>query len=245
MGASMIAPAAENRATRKRIIGLGVFIISYWILQAMDPQAALLGALLVMGLMSLDILTEQPDFPRIVCQPFLNLGPLGRFLGRFLYPGYASGTLFFGFLTLLLTFFMFAQSKFLGPDLRTWTTAGTAIGIMVFPAAMIQLCARRTTQRFALYISLQIISVLLALIFGGLFDYLTDKTLLWIFSPIPAILLPLTDELWTSGNQSTITFVAWVLAGFYYLVILAGALPLMARMSRLENDQLNKEEAYQ
>ena len=104
MGASMIAPAAENRATRKRLIGLAVLMLSYWILQAMDPEIALLAALVVMGLISLDIFTESSDFPRIVCRPFLRFGVMGRLIGRFLYPGHASGTFFFAFLSFTVAF---------------------------------------------------------------------------------------------------------------------------------------------
>ncbi len=242
LGATMIAPAAENRATRKRLVGLAVLTGSYWILQAMDPDIALAGALVVMGLLSLDILTERADFPRIVCGPFLRFGTLGRFLGRFLYPGYASGTLFFAFLTILLVAFLMLQTKLQGPDLQTWATTGTSIAVMIFPAAIMQLFARKSTQRFSLYISLQLISFTLAVIFSALFDYLTDKTLLWIFCPIPTVLFPLIDEVWATGNQLTITFVTWVLAGLYYLLVLAGTLPLLGRMNRLENEQLNRED---
>lgn len=242
MGASMIAPASENRATRKRIVGLVVMTATYWVLQAMDPQIALFAALLVMGLMSLDTLTESPDFPRIVCQPFLRFGVFGRFLGRFLYPGHASGSLFFAFVTALLAGFLLLQSKFQGPDLKTWATMGICIAIMVFPAALIQLFARKTKQRFALYVSLQIICLLLAIILSALFDYLSDKTLLWIFSPIPSVLFPLSEYLWNDQNGLTITVVAWSLAGLYFLLILFGSIPFFSRMSKLERDQLTKED---
>ena len=242
MGASMIAPAAENRATRKRLIGLAVLMLSYWILQAMDPEIALLAALVVMGLISLDIFTESSDFPRIVCRPFLRFGVMGRLIGRFLYPGHASGTFFFAFLSALLAFFLVLQSRFQGPDLRTWTLFGTAVGIMVFPAAMIQLFARKTRQRFALYISLQIIAFLLAVILSAFFGYISDQTLLWIFTPVPAVLLPVTDALWNENNKVGITFVSWTIAGLYYLIVLAGALPFMKRIQRLETNQLNRED---
>lgn len=244
MGASMIAPAAENRATRKRLIGLGVLALTYWILQAMDPAIALAAALIVMALISLDVLTENADFPRIVCRPFLRFGVMGRLAGRFLYPGYASGSLFFAFLTALLAAFLVIQSKFQGPDLRTWAQFGIVIAILVFPAAITQLFARKTRQRFALYVALQIIGALLAFILAIFADYTTSKTFLWLFAPFPTVLLPVSEILWTKDSKVGITFVAWTLAGLYFLIVLAGALPLMKRMQRLESNQLSKEDPY-
>lgn len=242
MGASMIAPASENRATRKRLIGLGVLTATYWILQIMDPMAALTGALIVVFLISLDVLTENADFPRIICRPFLRFGAAGRLLGRFLYPGHGSGALFFALLAALLGVFLFVQNHFQPPDLKTLTILGAWLAIIIFPAALIQLFARKSSQRFALYVSFMIISLLLALILGALLDYVSDNTLLWIFSPVPTVLIPIIDLLSTTGNKTTISFLTWTIAGFYYLVVLAGALPHLKRMGRLENEQLNREE---
>ena len=80
-----------------------------------------------------------------------------------------------------------------------------------------------------------------ALILGSLFDYLSDKTLLWVFSPVPTILLPLIDLLWNQNNKATITFVTWLIAAIYYSIVLIGALPLLRRMNKLENEQLGHE----
>jgi hypothetical protein len=59
---------------------------------------------------------------------------------------------------------------------------------------------------------------------------------------VPAVLLPVTDALWTENNKVGITFVSWTIAGLYYLIVLAGALPFMKRLQRLETNQLNRED---
>lgn len=241
MGASIIAPAAENRATRKRLIGLTVFILVYWILQAMDPTAALYAALYVMSLISLDIFTERNEFPRIVCLPFLRYGGPGRLLGRLLYPGSATGVLFFAFLTALLSLFLMLQTKMLGPEPELWASAGTAVAMMIFPAALIQVFARQTTQRFSIYVSASILGLLLAVILSSLVDYLDNLTLLWAFSPVPTVLLPLTDAI-DPNHFDRIVLVAWALAGTYFGLTLLGAVPQLRRLRRLEDDQLNRKE---
>ncbi|MDP7495813.1 MAG: hypothetical protein QGI77_05255, partial [Roseibacillus sp.] len=95
VGTTAIAPTSENRATRKRLLGLTIMVGSYLLLHAVDPALALTSALIIAGCISLDLFSERAKFPSVICRRFLRMGPLGRASGRLLYPGWATGSLFF------------------------------------------------------------------------------------------------------------------------------------------------------
>jgi hypothetical protein len=231
LGATAIAPAAENRATRKRLSGLAVLILSYGLLQFVDPSAALTAALIVAGLLSIDIFSERADFPTVVCRPFVRRGPLARLLGRFLYPGWATGTLFFALLMAVVTALILLTAS---TDKGMFTTAAIGFGVMIFPAAMIQLFARKTESRFSTYVSLLLISFLLTFILGVLHDSVKEELLLWIFSPVPAVLFPLHRELSTAANSDAIFVTSLIITGTYFLTVLSCALPRLAELADLE-----------
>lgn len=240
LAATMIAPAAENRSTRKRLIGLAVFTAAFWSLQSWQVMAAVGTAGYVLLLLAVDAFTERRDIPSIVCEPFMRFSAMGRALGRFLYPGWPTGTLFVGFLSVLLAGFLVIHGQMHGVDLTAWAMAGMAVSVAVFPAAFIQLFVRNTTARFSVYLAVFITGWILAAILGSLFGVVGDKTLLWIFSPIPMVLAPLAGHLWSNDNKETIVMVCWGLAGAYYLVIFAGALPVLKAMGRIEDEAMER-----
>lgn len=230
IGATAISPAAENRAPRKRLIGLVVLVASYLLLQSVDPVGALIAALLICGLISLDLFSENADFPSIVCRPFQHRGPLVRLLGRLLYPGWATGSLFFVFLVGIVMLLLFLTN----PSPKLFTYAAIGIGTLAFPAAMIQLFARNSESRFTIYVTLLLLSGVLALILSLLYSAVSEKLLLWIFSFIPMVLFPIARELTSATNESSVLFISALIAGIYLLIILGGALPRIAAISKLE-----------
>ncbi|MFP6857643.1 MAG: hypothetical protein VCA73_10240 [Roseibacillus sp.] len=234
IGATAISPAAENRATRKRLIGLVVLVLSYFLLNLVGSEFALTAALIVAGLISLDLFTESPEFPSIVCRPFLRWGTLGRLGGRFLYPGWATGTHFFvllaGIVTLLLLITKSGAPQF--------TDAAIGFGIMIFPAAMIQLFARNSDNRFSIYVTLMVVAAVLTAILSALYLAVKEDMLLWIFIIIPMVLFPVSDELASSTNQGTILFLSLITTGTYLLIVFAGAFPRIAKIPKLEAEAL-------
>jgi len=235
VGATAIAPAAENRATRKRLIGLTVVVASYLLLGFVDFNHALYAALVVAWLISLDLFTERAEFPSIVCRPFLRWGGASRLAGRLLYPGWASGTLFFILLMGVIALLIFLTTP---TDSEQYTRAAIGFGSMVFPAAIIQVFARNTPNRFSVYLSLSIVCALLTAILSVLYFSVKEELLLWIFSFIPMVLFPVSGELSSGTNQDTIFFISVATTGTYLLIVLAGALPKIRRISRLEEEAL-------
>lgn len=115
LGAAQVAGMAENRSTRRRVVGLSVIAVyialplwSYRTLSSSmmsrSSEALLgMGTALAVGtglLLILQSLLEKPVNLAPVLQPFIRKGWIGRLAGRFLYPGWATGVLFSGALLL-------------------------------------------------------------------------------------------------------------------------------------------------
>ena len=234
VGTTAIAPTSENRATRKRLLGLTIMVGSYLLLHAVDPALALTSALIIAGCISLDLFSERAKFPSVICRRFLRMGPLGRASGRLLYPGWATGSLFFLTMSLVLFLLIFLTN----PDPRNYTYAAIGLGTLAFPAALIQLFARDSSNRFSLYLTLLLLCFVLTAILSALYRVVPEKLLLWVFSFIPAVLLPIAGQSASSPDQSTVLLVSAIITGIYLLIILGGSLPRMAALSKLETEAL-------
>ncbi len=232
LGTTAIAPSSENRATRKRLIGLGVLALCYLLLRPTGESIALFTALGITGCIALDLFSERANFPPIVCQKFLRLGVLGRIAGRFLYPGWGTGSLFFLALTVVLCMLIYLTNS----NLRGYTVALLGIGTLAFPAVIIQVFARNSTNRFSSYFFILLATLILSRILGFLYENLSGELLLWIFSFIPAVLLPLASQSASTAEPLPLLFAAIGITSLYFLVILTRSLPQLGHISTLESE---------
>lgn len=97
MGATQIAPPAENRSTCKRLAGLAALGVLAGLLPNDNPTLFICW-LLVVSLLTVDALSERAGFTSSVLRPFRRLGPLRQLAGLLLLPGWASGLFFTGLL---------------------------------------------------------------------------------------------------------------------------------------------------
>lgn len=235
MAATAIAPTAENRSTRKRLVGLVAVVASFLLLGRWDLDLAMAAALIVAGLLSLDMFSEKSEFPRTVCEPFLRYGDAGRFIGRFLYPGWATALTFS--LVLLGVLTGMVQLLVPGhPDLQTRVFIG--YGVMIFPAAMIQLFARHCDNRFSVYLMITLLSAGISILLTTLYHEIHNQLVLLAFGFVPLVLFSVTDQLGTASNRATFMIASAAVAGIYTLIVFAGAAPQLAKLSRLENNAL-------
>ncbi|MDP7495034.1 MAG: hypothetical protein QGI77_01320, partial [Roseibacillus sp.] len=119
-----------------------------------------------------------------------------------------------------------------------YTYAAIGLGTLAFPAALIQLFARDSSNRFSLYLTLLLLCFVLTAILSELYRVVPEKLLLWVFSFIPAVLLPIAGQSASSPDQSTVLLVSAIITGIYLLIILGGSLPRMAALSKLETEAL-------
>ncbi len=232
LGTSAIAPSSENRATKKRLIGLGVLTLTYFLLLPTGESIALFSAMAITACIALDLFSERVTFSPIVCWKFIRLGFLGRIAGRFLYPGWGTGSLFFLVLTLVLCVLIYLTN----PNPIYYTMALLGIGTLAFPAMIIQVFARNSTNRFSSYFFILLLTLLLSRILIFLYENFSGELLLWIFSFIPAALLPLASESGSTTDPIIIRFAAIGISSIYLLVILATSLQQLTRLSTLESE---------
>lgn len=232
LGTTAIAPSSENRATKKRLIGLGVLTLTYFLLLPTGESIALFSAMAITACIALDLFSERVTFSPIVCWKFIRLGFLGRIAGRFLYPGWGTGSLFFLVLTLVLCVLIYLTN----PNPIYYTMALLGIGTLAFPAMIIQVFARNSTNRFSSYFFILLLTLLLSRILIFLYENFSGELLLWIFSFIPAALLPLASESGSTTDPIIIRFAAIGISSIYLLVILATSLQQLARLSTLESE---------
>lgn len=232
LGTTAIAPSSENRATKKRLIGLGVLTLTYFLLLPTGESIALFSAMAITACIALDLFSERVTFSPIVCWKFIRLGFLGRIAGRFLYPGWGTGSLFFLVLTLVLCVLIYLTN----PNPIYYTMALLGIGTLAFPAMIIQVFARNSTNRFSSYFFILLLTLLLSRILIFLYENFSGELLLWIFSFIPAALLPLASESGSTTDPIIIRFAAIGISSIYLLVILATSLQQLTRLSTLESE---------
>lgn len=234
IGTTSIAPASENRATRKRLIGLAVMVGSYLLLHPVGPEPALITALIIAGCMALDLFSEQVKFPSVVCRRFVRLGPFGRVAGRFLYPGWATGALFFFGITLILFLLIYMTT----PDPKQFSYAAIGLGTLAFPAALLQIFARKSSNLFSFYSTLLVLCFILICIVFTIHGTASGSQFLWLFSFIPASLLPIVSQTSPSPEQSTALLLSFLIPGIYLLFLLGRALSHLMALSRMESQAL-------
>lgn len=104
LGASQIAPLAENRASRRRLVALLFFAVTVacTLLMPSREPAMVLTMMICSGLwlVALQAICEKPGDFTPVLLPFVKRGLPGRLAGRLLYPGWHSGVLFALFLAM-------------------------------------------------------------------------------------------------------------------------------------------------
>jgi hypothetical protein len=103
LGASRIAPPSENHSTVKRLVAFGVIGLLGVVgccLATIHPNPnttawVLMPAVIFTLIVGVDVMTEaMPRYPTVAA-PFVARGRFAQLLGRVLYPGWASGVVFY------------------------------------------------------------------------------------------------------------------------------------------------------
>lgn len=208
LGASMIAPMAENHSSMRRLITLvvvGVFAIIASI--GNFPREVLGPILLLFCAPAMAIaLTEPLQLLPPICRPFLRFGSLGKLAGRFFYPGWPSGVLFCGLLIALGTVIILnhmSPSRPLGWHFepRFHILMLGSLGSLLLPGLVMRIFPRKINQTFAIY--LLILAILFAIAIGTAIiaeevydpsDKVDGPSFMWYLSWIPPVQFNLLDE---------------------------------------------------
>ncbi|MEX1048876.1 MAG: hypothetical protein WED15_05075 [Akkermansiaceae bacterium] len=194
LGTSLIAPAAENHSTPRRLIALAAMLLMIPVMRYSTLDEELLATLicLIAAPAILLALTESTLLVPTVCTPFVKRGLPGKLAGIFLYPGLASGVFF----TILLTgivLFVFRSHPTAGANTGLCVIALSVLGSLLLPAVLQGFFFKSEGQRVANYMLLLLGSAVLTGILAILASAMSNHGFLWVFIWNPMVFMVMTD----------------------------------------------------
>ena len=163
VGAARIAPPAENHSAVMRLLAAGGWLTALAVSFLNARSVAILFLTFVIsGLVCLVGLCEEPRWIPSLFRPFAVRGWAGRAVGRLFYPGWYTAVPY-----TLLTFaafgWLFWRAKVLdSSEHGIWFVA--VLGSLLLPVALIRLFSPRTKRAAVLFVVVQLLSVLTAVL---------------------------------------------------------------------------------
>jgi hypothetical protein len=252
MGASMIAPMAENHSTSRRLVALGMIALLGllgWIAEI--PREPMAVILMLVGVPAATIaLTERLELLPPICRPFLRFGPLGKIAGRFLYPGWPSGVAFTGLMLAAIIGVFYSRPGFASAFAGSSANAiggimlTASIGTLLLPALFMRVFLRRVQNALGVYILIGVLLCVVAIGLGMIMAETRDDGYVWLFSWIPPVQLNVIDHLErvartpTGGfpDLSPLQTVSTITASVYFVLLLICALRNFSSISEVEQE---------
>ena len=239
MGATSIAPAAENRSTWKRLGGLAALALIVFLAPA-DNMLRATCWLVVATFLIIDAVSERPDFAPSVLKPFRRLGWFYRPARAMLLPGWPSGVLFAGVLGAVTVALAAGSELYEGfrPREASFTAfVCTWLACLMMPAAVRVWCLGRMASPFAAYVIAlmgMLVIGLVLLIIGSSTD-MKDK-LIWTmpFCPFSGFVVLGQSGLLLRPGAVTVVIWSGCLAAIYWALVFLRALPFFRRVQALD-----------
>lgn len=237
VGASQIAPMAENHSTRRRVIGLAMTIAAGLLAWRADfnSEAFIFLMLVVVGPILIVTLGEGQQLIPRHCQPFVKYGLLGRIAGRVLYPGWVCGV---PFVILLLTittviFYLFHRhEKTL--DSEDLLVSLSIINGLIFPRAVMVGWIHKVKQVLPMYLLIGVSSGLAGVIIYAMAESTKAPAVMAVFSWIPAVNLFWGMD--RSSDRETAMAVGCACLALYLMLLLITALMRFHKVRSIEAD---------
>jgi ABC-type transport system involved in multi-copper enzyme maturation permease subunit len=207
LGASLIAPAAENHSVIRRLFALVALLalVPLGIFGQIDEGLIALLITVICIPAIIIALTESAPLVQTVCKPFVKRGLPGKALGWLLYPCWPSGVLYAILIGFLGTLGFFFPSLV---DLRANWTHGSGIrwdieetavilsllGGLFFPSVWQVFLFRGEGQRVAHYLLILVGSFVLLGVFTALADSMNSGSFLWFFAWNPLVFTAMIAE---------------------------------------------------
>jgi hypothetical protein len=226
LGASLIAPQAENHATIRRLIALVAVTVTGGILAWKEVRPGVMVVVLTaLSVPAITLALSEPEhLLPTVCRPFVKRGFIGRLAGRFLYPGWPAGVAFTGLLALLCALIGSQLPDFDRDHYSDQIIVSLGfLGGLLFPGLLTILFGQKVKERFACFVLLLIANGVFTLVLGMLGGALSEREFLWFFVWNPLVLAIM--ESW-SGTFSDDALIAagLVVNGIYLLLLFIKAL---------------------
>ncbi|XHR26689.1 MAG: ABC transporter permease [Chthoniobacteraceae bacterium] len=168
VGVGKIAPVAENHSSRKRLIALLVCALAAGLGWALAQRGffAVIAAMVCTPVMLGALLEENIQIPSLYL-PFTRRKLLGRLAGKFLYPGWATGLLFFTLVAVL--FLGFASLKW--SDQKVAFNIAAGLEGLLLPLVLVRLAFRKARNILPFYLGFQLMLFVTAIIFSANFSH--------------------------------------------------------------------------
>ncbi len=230
LGASLIAPAAENHAFPRRLVSvlLVLFILG---LSVYDIPATwvLMTCVSIVVIPSIVVaLTDSAMLVPTVCKPFVKRGIIGRTLGWFFYPTWNSGVIYSVMISLLGLATIFSAELLSHTGHMTYGYSDdlvvlfSLLGSLFFPAVWHAFLFRGENQRLAHYLLLQVASFVMLGVLSILADSMNNGGFLWIFAWHPLAYIAMLTEHSTSRETILSGVIVVDIAMFLILLIRGG-----------------------
>ena len=242
VGAGMIAPAAENHATLKRSITLGLLLLLLPIgaFSSVHPEAlATLVAVILVPSILLS-LTEPFVLLPPVCAPFVRRGILGRLAGRLLYPGWPSGVLFTITAVALGTGSVLLALDSRPIDEEVVVVLLGLLGSLLMPAAITALFDKKVKSRFTTFMLTFAASCIVAFVLAFITDAVStgSRGFRWCFAWLPQALVAMTGFSRDFETQVLVVATA-AIALIYLLLLIVAGLRRFGEISKVESEALD------
>ena len=240
LGTSLIAPLSENRATRRRLISLGLitFTLLVFGLAKVDIEISLALGLALCIPVSMISLTENANLVQPIVTPFTSKGIFGTTAGRVLYPGWATGLVFVLLLYGLMQALMHYSYR---ADDEATTVLNSVFAILLFPLALTRLFARKHENRFGLFLLFICTQFLIVLIVMAAEEFIDGAKLqvMQYFFWVPSSFMYLGGS--SSFSVPALLNVSYINVILYASIAMSSSLPVWKHIRDVErasdNDQ--------
>ena len=226
MGASRIAPAAENHAIRKRLLGIYLLLAAALLtVLGADAEVTYTVALALLVVVTVDTLAEPQEIVRSLYQPFIQRGPGGRFLALFFTPGWASAAWYVVLLTVLGGGLLWVHGLLADAEKALLYLA--LLGCLIFPAALLRLVVPSTKHFLGLYIALQFFFAAVTFLVSMMAGIADEPLTIWL-CPLPpcAFLLALLEQVKSEQVDQFLVVTALVTAAALGILLVRTITPL-------------------
>jgi ABC-type transport system involved in multi-copper enzyme maturation permease subunit len=225
-GISIIAPAAENHSTLRRLIALGLTCVAVAVgfHPSVDAHVPLLIFGIILAPAVITALTEPSNLLPPIYTPFLKRGLPGRLAAAFLLPGWPAGVFYSTLLLAVSTAGFLATARpAISPSEMTEIAIYTLaiVGGILLPALLAANFSKQESKRFTNFLVFLLASVILTIIPAIFANINNHENYLWLFIWNPPIFITMADE--SGFDKSQLLNAVMVVDGIILSLLLATA----------------------
>ncbi|MES2982728.1 MAG: hypothetical protein V4727_10475 [Verrucomicrobiota bacterium] len=217
IGTSLIAPYAENYSTARRVISLIVTVAAAVIgmIYIDDIEVMIAVYFMIFAPIFTISLTEFGILVPPVVSKFSRYGAIGKLLGIFLLPTWATGVFFCYLLALIAAVSLFfIHDTYINSD--AIVVGMGIISSMMFPAILVNFFKMHGPARVSNYILMCVACGVISLTLLGIAESLSSKGFLWLFVWIPPVSMAMSE---VGGIDDDAVMIATALFNLVYFVI--------------------------